>query len=102
MKRTNVKFKGFSYDDPSKPLADTAYFDGYNFGDTLLEGVMFKAEIKDNGTMAVSFVNPHGEYEKGLNQRKWLKEAKEYAEENDIFLSQPDNGEDLVLVPTTE
>lgn len=94
-------FKGFSYEDSTKPLVKVAYFNGYDFGDTLLEGVSFKATIDDNGHMSVAFTNPDGGYEQGLNQKKWLKEALAFAEENDMFFESPTlSGEDLVLETT--
>jgi hypothetical protein len=88
-------FKGFSYEDGR--IVSTAYFDGYNFGDRLLEGVSFKAEVAD-GKMAVSFTNPNGKYEKGLNQSYWLEKAQEFAANHDIFSELPNlRGEDLAL-----
>lgn len=92
-----MKFKGFSYDDPSRPMISTAYFDGYSFGDRLLEGVMFRATC-ENGNLVVSFVSPNGEYERLLNQQHWLVEAQKFAEGNDIFSDKSDGmGEDVAL-----
>lgn len=89
------KFKGFSYEDGR--IVSTAYFDGYDFGDRLLEGVSFKAEVVD-GKMTVTFTNPNDKYERGLNQSYWLEQAKAYAEEHDIFNETPDlRGVDLAL-----
>ena len=93
-----MKFKGFSYEDGK--TVSVAYLDGYNFGDKLLEGVSFKCEINDEGELTASFTNPEGSYEKGLNQKKWVKEAQAYAVDNDIFSEKPDlTGEDLFLEP---
>ena len=91
-------FKGFSYADETKPLVKVAYFDGYAFGDRMLEGVSFKAQIDADGHMSVAFTNPDGRYEQGLNQKKWLKDALAFAEEHDIFCEQSNlRGEDLAL-----
>lgn len=100
-KLNKPKFKGFAYEDESKPLITTAYFDGYGFGDRLLEGVIFKAEIANEGaSMVVTFLNPDGEYEKGLNQNKWLAEAAQYAQDcPDCFCDTPNlHGEDVTLI----
>ena len=59
-------------------------FDGYHFGDRLLEGVMFIASVED-GKLAVRFKEPHDPYLKRLNKKEILEEALEFAEGNDIF-----------------
>ena len=92
------KFKGFSHDDGT--LEKKAYFDGYGFGDKLLEGVAFCAEINDDGDLVVSFVDPYGPYERKLNQPELLKEALEYALTEDVFCDSPELiGGDLMLEP---
>jgi hypothetical protein len=91
--------KGFSYDDPSKPLVKVAYLDGYLFGERMLEGVVFKFEITPHGKMKASFLNPNGIYEQGLNQKKWLKDALAFAKEHDIFDDSPTlDGEQVLLI----
>lgn len=80
-------------------MVDHAYFDGYNFGDTLLEGVMFEAKIVADGTMEVSITPDSKNYFEDLNTKLWLKAAQDYAEENDIFEENADgSGEQLELV----
>lgn len=59
---------------------DHVLMDGYVFGDRILEGVMFKV-MPD---LSVSIAPENAEYFKDLNQKKWLKAAKEHAKENDI------------------
>jgi hypothetical protein len=88
---TKKKFKGFDYENGK--IVKVAYFNGYAFGDKLLEGVMFKAEIVADGTMNVSLTKDAEVYFKTakLSQKQWLKEAYEYAEHNDIF-SENENG----------
>lgn len=80
-----MRFKGFSYNDPNEALIPVAYFDGYNVDERILENVPFKAEINEEGKMIVSFANPNGQYEKGLNQAHWLPMAQRFAEQYDIF-----------------
>ena len=91
------QFKGFDYEDGR--IVKVAYFSGYPFGDRLLEGVMFKATIQDDGSMKVEVTPESADYLRGLNAKKWLKEALEYAQGNDLFSEKPDgSGEDLVLL----
>ena len=69
----------------------TAEFDGYNFADRLLEGVMFQATVQEDGTLKVN-VSPDGEsYFSNFNQEKFLEQALKYA-----------NNEDEFYVPGTE
>lgn len=58
-------------------------FDGYAFGDRILEDVYFQADIADDGTVSNVVIDPDddGDYWSDLNQAKWLKMAKEYLEE---------------------
>lgn len=67
---------------------DEALFDGYEFGDRILEGVKFKARKNDNGTCEVESVDiwENDPYLKGLNKEFWLNNAKQFAEKNDIFI----------------
>lgn len=60
-------------------------FDGYSFGDRLLEGVMFKAFIKENA-IAVDSVDEWetDPYLIGLNKEHWMEEALDFAKKNDI------------------
>lgn len=61
-----------------------ATFDGYPFGDRLLEGVKFDAVLNDEGEVSVS-VRPEAEaYFADLNQKKWLAEAKRFIEGTDV------------------
>lgn len=66
------------------PITGTIEIDGYSFGDVLLEGVMFRADVKD-GKVKKVYVRPEDEsYFSGLNKKHWLKEAKEEFEKTDI------------------
>jgi hypothetical protein len=53
---------------------------GYNFGDRLLEDVYFEVKFKGNKVLSVKVEKDSKDYFSELNQKKWLKEAKEYAE----------------------
>jgi hypothetical protein len=94
------KYKGFQQEDGT--IVSTAYFNGYAFGDRLLEGVMFKAEVKQDGTLKVTICLGQNDYFKGLNKAKWLKEAYKHAtdEMNSDGFNEFENetGEDLVLI----
>lgn len=65
---------------------DEANFDGYDFGDRLLEGVKFTASKADDGTCIVRPATPDDDgYLNSLNKKQWLDAAKRYAEHNDLF-----------------
>lgn len=61
-------------------------FDGYFFGDRLLEGVTFIAEVTlKDGKPVVVDVKPHPsaeKYMKQLNREMWVKRAEHYAQES--------------------
>lgn len=62
-----------------------ALFDGYDFAERILEGVIFKVWIDENDEIQVEPMPGNEEYLSGLNMKKWLKEAKIFAEEADVF-----------------
>lgn len=76
-------------------------FDGYPFGDRLLEGVMFTAELLPDGSgVKVTGVTAEAEaYMAGLNKPHWIQRAQEYADSmyDDIFCGCPECEFDLVL-----
>jgi hypothetical protein len=56
-------------------------FDGYPFGDEVLEEVYFQAEIQGSIVKNVAIdPNSNNEYWEDLNKDKWLKKAKKYLE----------------------
>lgn len=86
-----MRFKHFETE--SGKTIKTAQFDGYSIGDRLLEGLMFQVDIQDDGTMKV-YVKPNDQkWFDQFNTAKWIKEAQEFAESNDIF-EDPISGED--------
>jgi hypothetical protein len=66
---------------------DTILIDGYNFGDRLLEGVMFRVKyVRDKLTATIE---PESvEYMKRLNKKKWIKECLDFIESADEFSGQ--------------
>jgi hypothetical protein len=64
---------------------DHILFDGYSFGDRLLEGVTFKAFLQD-GQIAVDTVDKWDTdpYLVKLNQAEIMDEALRFAQQNDI------------------
>lgn len=91
MKVVSTKPIARCFDDEDNHEYQVAYFDGYHFGDRLLEGVGFKAELTPTGFLEVS-VAPHSvRYMEDLNEAKWLQSALEFAENNDTF-STTENG----------
>lgn len=85
-------------DDDNKEYT-VAYFDGYSFGDRLLEGVIFKAELLPDGFLEVSTAPRSASYMKSLNENKWLEEALAFAIQNDMFMaSETGSDENLYFV----
>jgi len=76
----------------------TVAFDGYDFGDRLLEGVSFLAAVvqtKGKVTVTGVAVAPDGEaYLSTLNRSMWLKRAKAYAK-GDLDIILGDAGYDI-------
>ena len=100
-KKCNGKFKGFGDYETGKVETNVAYFNGYEVGDRILEGVMFKAEIDAKGIMYVSFVDdPETDpYLHTLNHKYWLGLAASFAVQNDIFCDNVSgSGEELCLL----
>ena len=76
---------------------DHVLIDGYPFGERLLEGVMFEIRFTKNGKGYTAKTNPDdAEYMTQLNEKRWLKEAVEYAKDADMA-SCPKCGEDIVM-----
>lgn len=77
-----------------------AYVDGYDFGDTLLEGVYFKVTLEGTDFKVTEVADDAKEYMKGLNLKKWLAEAQDFCKEQDIFIA-PDMETDVWVVDET-
>ena len=74
-----IKYRGFEKEDGT--IIQTAYFDGYHFGDRLLEGVMFKVTVTEKGKLEVEPCPDAEDYLKDVNRKKWLGEAKKFAKD---------------------
>lgn len=104
--QTMLKYRGFEKEDGT--ILKVAYFDGYAFGDRLLEGVMFKATVT-KGKLSVEPCPDAERYLKDLNRKKWLKEALQYAKDafengfEPLMNEQADGqGEDLCAIIESE
>lgn len=73
--------------DDDTPFSGTFTFDGYCFGDRLLEGVIFHADSVDGEIDFDSVrISPNcADYFEQLNQKKWLKAAREFIKGYDGF-----------------
>lgn len=76
-------------------IVDHAIIDGYAVGDRLLEGVKFILTILSD--KVVANVHPDdADYFKSLNQKKWLKEVREFAEDENLdVVTCPMCGDDM-------
>ena len=76
-----------------------AKLDGYRVGERLLEGMHFLLTINDDGTLSVETPQSAKDYMSKLNEERWLKQALDYAKDNDFFEG-IDGLEDINLVMT--
>lgn len=90
--KSKMKFRTEDKDE-----VEYAYINGYDFGDRLLEGVLFKIVIENNKFKTVDVAPDAKEYFSQLNQKKWLREATEFAKQLDIFIA-PDGESDAWIV----
>lgn len=75
---------------------DTAIFDGYIVGESILEDVRFITKIV-NGELEAT-IHPEDEiYFSTLNTKYWLKKINEYVQDYDVF-THPEKREDVYLV----
>jgi hypothetical protein len=78
---------------------DHAWVNGYHFGDRLLEGVMFKVVIeKGNKIKAIDVDEDSRGYTSGLNMKRWIKAATDFASTNDIFYSSSQGNDEIFIV----
>jgi len=59
-------------------MTKTIEFDGYSFGDRLLEGVTFTADVSESGVENVKVIEDDSDYFSNLNEKKWLRKATDY------------------------
>lgn len=99
--KTKPKFKGFEKENGE--IVRTAYFDGYAFGDRILEGVRFRCDVQKDGTLKVECAPRSRDYFSTLAEKKWLKDALAFAEEADIFSEDEEGeGDQLFLIAMKE
>jgi hypothetical protein len=90
-----MKYKNFETE--SGKIVKVAIFNGYSIGDKLMEDVMFQVEVLADGTLKTSITEDCEDYFSQFNTQKWLKEADDFANKNDIF-EDPISKEDCWLV----
>jgi len=78
-------FKLLYSDDFSVKPRKQAKLDGYSVGERLLEGMHFLLTINDDGTLSVETPQSAKDYMSKLNEERWLKQALDYAKDNDFF-----------------
>lgn len=90
-----LRLFGFTKNDDEVMLPESTFsIDGYRFGNRLLEGVMFDVVFDDKKILSCVVEERSATYFSGLNVKKWLKEAKNSAQ--DIL----DHGGDEINVST--
>lgn len=78
--------------DPVDISGKPFYVDGYQIGDRLLEGVVFKCLLDEDGRgVSVEVQEEHRSYFSGLNMRHWLESVAQSVPEMDIVSSTPKN-----------
>jgi len=63
---------------------DFVLIDGYLFGDRLLEGVMFKISLSENGRTCIGVDSESEVYMKQLNWKYWKKQCEDFCTEYDL------------------
>lgn len=74
-----------------------AYVDGYDFGDKLLEGILFRIVIENNKFTCNQVDLESFDYFETLNKKMWFKSAVTFAKQNDIFIA-PNGNSDAWIV----
>lgn len=78
--------------------AEAGWVDGYSVGDTLLEDVKFKITVNPDNTLNAE-VHPYSvKYFSRLNTKMWIQEILDFAEDRDIFDSDPDSEDEYELI----
>ncbi len=88
----------------TKGQVDSAIIDGYTFGDRLLEGVKFIITIDKKGKFHAEVHPEDKSYMEDFNEKKWLKRAVEYVEddrdgfEDDVWIEWDEDDEPTATV----
>ncbi len=75
---TNKKWKHFADDDGN--FYKKAVVDGYQYGDKLLEGVMFELTIEDTGLLSIKVEDSAKDYFSQFNEKHWYDTILESVE----------------------
>jgi len=94
-----MKYKHFETESGKE--VKIAVFNGYSIGDRLMEDVMFQVEVSTDGTLKTTITKDCEDYFSQFNTQKWLQEADEFANRNDMF-EDPISKEDCWLVEDTD
>jgi hypothetical protein len=65
---------------------DELYLDGYSFGDRLLEGLLIKVTLNDEGTE----LQITADWPKGIDPEYWVPQALSYIRDVDNLYTDPD------------
>lgn len=84
--------------DEELPDGTAFYVDGYDFGDRLLERVMFKCALLDGGNSGVVFGPEYDAYTASLNMKMWMQTCAEQLAQLDIVSENLHGGTDFCLV----
>ena len=82
--------------DEELPDGTVFYVDGYQFGDRLLEGVMFKCGLLDGGTSAVVYGPECDAYTASLNMKMWMQTCADQLGSMDYVAREVVKQEDIV------
>ena len=82
--------------DLCKKDLDFVYVSGYDFGDRLMETVMFKVKIKEGKPHCFGVKAGQEKYMQKFNWEHWKSICEEYCEDLDIA-SCPTCGDDIVV-----
>ncbi len=87
--------------DEELPDGTVFYVDGYQFGDRLLEGVMFKCGLLDGGASGVVYGPECDAYTASLNMKMWMQTCANQLGSMDMVNSDPSGGMIYCLVERT-
>ncbi|MFA9261753.1 MAG: hypothetical protein ACEQSB_00135 [Undibacterium sp.] len=92
--------KFYKYEEDNELWAETqfGYLDAYQFGEGLLDGVIFKFSVSSKGDLQVQPAENSKDYFEKLNKQKWTKAAIKCAEESYSFASTEECRDDDVIL----
>jgi len=77
-------------DDSTYEEVDELYLDGYGFGDRLLEGLVVKVTLNDEGTE----LQITADWPKGIDSEYWIPQALSHLKDIDNLSTSPDLDDD--------